>query len=98
MVVADGNVDELRKRLFAAQEEYLDVLHEPVRAILVGDMHVEDRELATRVIIKNFRHGYVDHLARAGGMLVLLFFHSRKFKAVSISKTVSLLLSTESMA
>ena len=72
------------KRLLPVKEALLDVFHEPVGAVLVGDVHVENGKAEAGIIVKHFGHGDVDDLARAGGALVLVFLDAGKLEAFAV--------------
>jgi hypothetical protein len=54
-----------REKVPPLQEELLDILHEPVGAILAGDVHCESGKLAAGVVKENFGHRNVDDFACA---------------------------------
>ena len=85
VVVAHGDVEEGGEGVeIRAGKRRLDVLHEPVSAVLVGDVHVENGEAEAGVVVEDLGHGDVDDLAGARGALVRLFFDAGQLEALAV--------------
>lgn len=84
MVVADRDVQEGGQRLLLAEEQVFDVLDEPVGAVLVRDVHVEDGELAAGVVVEHIGHGHVDDFTRTRLPLIFAFLHTGELEALAV--------------
>ena len=73
MVAAQRNIDERGEPAKAVNVAAVHILHEPMGTVLVRDVHVENRETKTGVIVKNLRHWNVHDLASTGRRFVLVF-------------------------
>ncbi len=66
MIIADGDIEELREALTLAEVGFFEVFKEPLGAGDVGNVGVIGREFKASVIVQYFGHGHVVRIERAG--------------------------------
>src|SRR5262245_22712005 len=69
---------------FLLQKPTGEILLEPVSAILIGDVHIEDGVFPAGIVKNRFWHGDIDDFARSRPMFIFVFGHARKLKALAI--------------